>query len=224
MITTNILHVFTDNEGKFGNPLGIIVDENNLIDKSERQKIALQNGYCETVFINNITERNISIYNSTEEIPFAGHAVVGTSYFLNKKYNLPIKYLVGIKGVIESWSEESLIWVKGDLVIMPEWNFEQLESAISVDKLTFDQTILKEHTFVWAWIDKVKGLIRARTFANDWEIPEDEANGSGSMLLAVNLNRNLVIHHGKGSVIYARPSQHGFGEVGGLVIFGLIAS
>lgn len=48
-------------------------------------------------------------------------------------------------------------------------------------------------------------------------IPEDEANGSGSMRLAATLGRKLTIHHGIGSVIYARPSTPGFAEVGGMV-------
>lgn len=70
----------------------------------------------------------------------------------------------------------------------------------------------KEHTIVWSWIDKEKGIVRARTFASDWNIPEDEANGSGAMKLANSLNRNLIIHHGKGSVIHSTPNS-----VGGLV-------
>jgi predicted PhzF superfamily epimerase YddE/YHI9 len=77
----------------------------------------------------------------------------------------------------------------------------------------------KPHTVAWAWIDEAKGLVRARTFAQDWGIPEDEANGSGSMQLAVNLRRKLTLRHGKGSIIHAQPSREvGHAEVGGLVI------
>jgi predicted PhzF superfamily epimerase YddE/YHI9 len=61
-------------------------------------------------------------------------------------------------------------------------------------------------------------MIRARTFAADWGIPEDEANGSGAMRLASTLGKTLEIHHGKGSVIYARRANERFAEVGGRVV------
>lgn len=71
---------------------------------------------------------------------------------------------------------------------------------------------------VWAWIDKKRGLVRARTFAPDWGILEDQANGSGSMQLAKRLGKRLEIYHGLGSVIYARPKNNSFADIGGRVI------
>jgi hypothetical protein len=58
--------------------------------------------------------------------------------------------------------------------------------------------------------------IRARTFAPDWGVPEEEANGSGSMQLAHKLGRNLEILHGKGSIIRASVGSSGI-AIGGLV-------
>ncbi len=118
-------------------------------------------------------------------------------------FKFHVTQLAGIRGPIIIWCEGNLTWVKADLLILPEWKFEQLTKA--------------SETVVWAWIDKKKGIVRARTFVSDWGIPEDEANGSGSMLLASNLGRDLIIHHGKGSIVYTRPSKPGFGEIGGLV-------
>jgi len=71
---------------------------------------------------------------------------------------------------------------------------------------------------VWAWIDEIKGAIRARTFANDWDIPEAEGNGSGSMLLAEKLKRSIEIKHGKGSVIFARPVSNNCVRIGGKIV------
>lgn len=51
----------------------------------------------------------------------------------------------------------------------------------------------------------------------DWGIPEDEANGSGSMKLAHMLNRELTVHHGKGSIVYAKPFDQYVAIVGGRV-------
>ncbi len=74
------------------------------------------------------------------------------------------------------------------------------------------------HTMTWAWIDEVKGLVRARTFMSDWEIAEAEGNGSGSMMLAAALKRPIEIRHGQGSVIFAKPSEYNCAEVGGRVV------
>ena len=101
---------------------------------------------------------------------------------------------------------------------MPPWQYEQRKNAAEIDTLSPTEFSSKKHVFVWAWIDKTNGLIRARTFAQDWGIPEDEANGSGAMMLAATLGRSVEILHGKGSVIYARPQNAGFADLGGQVI------
>lgn len=212
-----ILNVFTNSEGKFGNPVGIVVDLEQKTNTVERQKMATASGFSEIVFVNNIGTKNISIYTPKHEIPFAGHAVVGTAYFLSQEYKTPVSKLVGIGGKTETWKESEFTWVRSSLSIAPKWNYEQLENAAAVESLVLNETLSKEHTVVWAWIDKQKGLIRARTFASDWGIPEDEANGSGSMRLASTLNKEITLIHGKGSVIHARPAKAGNAEVGGLV-------
>lgn len=217
MDKVRILRVFTNEKGEFGNPLGIVVDEKGLFGKKRRQQIATESGFSEVVFINDIQNKNISIYSPQREIPFAGHAVVGATYFLTKEYKMPVTQLIGIKGIIETWQENELIWVRGDLSISPPWNYEQLNNVSLVESISNEQAALKNHTLVWAWLNESKGIIRARTFASDWGIPEDEANGSGSMKLAVNLGKELIVYHGRGSVIYTRPSKSGFADVGGLV-------
>ena len=62
-ITANILRVFANEEGKFGNPVGIIVDESQVFNKDKRQQMALNSGFSEIVFINDIKKRNISIFS-----------------------------------------------------------------------------------------------------------------------------------------------------------------
>ena len=135
MSEMKILRVFTDKDNNFGNPLGIVIDEENSLDKKERQQITIKSGFSEVVFINNIDKRNISIYSPQGEIPFAGHAVVGTTYFLTQEYKIPITQLVGIKGIIKTWQENGLTWVKGKLSLTPPWNYEQLFSASSIKNI-----------------------------------------------------------------------------------------
>lgn len=214
----SILNVFSNDQENFGNPVGIIVDIGNKISKKDRQRIARHSGFSEVVFVNDVASKNISIYSPQREVPFAGHAAVGTAYFLSHEYNMEVTELKGIGGKILTWQEDDFVWVKCSLDILPTWNYEQLKSSQEIEELTPAQMINKEHTVIWAWIDKNKRIVRARTFARDWGIIEDEANGSGSMKLAVTLDRELIIHHGQGSVIHARPSSTpSYAEVGGLV-------
>ncbi len=213
-----ILNVFSDEDGNFGNPVGIIIDIENKVSKEDRQKIAMHSGFSEVVFVNDIKSKYISIYSPQREIPFAGHAAVGVAYFLTHEYKIPVTELVGIGGKIITWQEKDFVWVKCNLSILPAWNYEKFDSPKGIEALAPVQMTDKQHTVIWAWIDEKVGTISSRTFANDWGILEDEANGSGSMKLAIILGRELIINHGRGSVIHARPSSvSDFAEVGGLV-------
>jgi hypothetical protein len=101
---------------------------------------------------------------------------------------------------------------------MQPWNYKQLQTAAAVERIEVESTSTMPHTMIWAWIDERKGLIRARTFAADWEIPEAQGNDSGSMVLAVQLARKLEVHHGKGSVIFALPTPDDCADIGGHVM------
>jgi len=207
-----VLNVFTNENGEFGNPVGIIVDTENKINKENRQQMAIDSGFSEIVFINNLETKDVSILSPTRQIPFAGHALVGVSYFLNNVLNIPTTEIVSMGKVIKSWQENNLIFVEADLSILPNWNLEELKTPSDVEQMEIVVSASKEHSLIWSWTDEEKGRVRARTFASDWDIPEDEANGSGAIKLASILKRNLIIHHGKGSVIYSTPNS-----VGGLV-------
>lgn len=210
------LRVFVDEDGRFGNPVGVVEDIGNLIDGKKRQIMAKDSGLSEIVFIDNIDNQIISIYSPTRQIPFAGHAAVGTAYYLRNKLNKQIKQLISMREKIETWEENDQTWVKAAEDKLPKWNITQIatvEDLEAIDNLKSNYL----HTFLWTWIDEKNGLVRARTLAPDWGIVEDEANGSGSMLLALELNRELEIRHGKGSVIYTRPGKGNAAEVGGRV-------
>lgn len=209
-----VLRVFVSKNGEFGNPVGIVVDEERKIDKTERQKITAKTGFSECVFINNLSSGGVSVFNPQEEVDFAGYALVGAVFYINKVLGKPVDCLKCGSGEIKTWQENDLTWIRAKLAGMLPWKHKQMESVdlvLGADSGDF------EHTMVWAWEDEKKGIVRARTFAPDWGIPEDEANGSGSMHLAAMLKRFLEIHHGKGSVIYARLAENGMAEVGGRV-------
>lgn len=211
-----VLRVFVDKRGDFGNPLAVIVDANNRINPKDRQTITTKMGFSESVFINSLETFDVSIFNPQQEVSFAGHALVGTSNFIRERLGNSIDYMFCKAGKIITWQENDLTWIQASLENTPPWHHKELANPILVENLP-ESEIPKEHTFVWSWIDKDKGVVRARTFAPDWGIPEDEANGSGSMQLSASLGRELEIHHGKGSVIYAKPIENGLVDVGGRV-------
>lgn len=209
------VRVFVDSGDRYGNPIGIVIDEQKKLDTEKRQSIAKKLGYSESVFINGVNIGNVSIFNPRHEVSFAGHALVGTSWFIKKINKKPPQSLTCMGGNILTWQKDGFTWIRANTAMLPPWNIEQLENADDVEN---SNRASKNHTIVWAWIDKNKGTIRARTFAPDWGIPEDEANGSGSMLLAAKLNRKLEIIHGKGSIIYTQPFENDLVDVGGRVM------
>lgn len=218
MAKINITKVFVDENGKFGNPVGIVVDEEHKINDEERQKLATKLNFSETVFIDSLDATpNVSIFNPQHKVKFAGHAVLGTVYFINHVLGENVNRIKCGDEIVTVKLDNDITHINAPLSIMSSWNYEQLDSSGQVEELSKDAISQMKHTFVWAWIDESKGLVRARTFAPDWGIPEDQANGSGSMKLAAQLERSLKIIHGNGSIIHAKPSTVGYAQVGGLI-------
>jgi len=219
-VEVHVVRVFTDKKGKFGSPAGIVIDENRDISPEKRQEITKKLGYSETVFINKVNPVDVSIFALASEIPFAGAPLVGAAWFIEKELDNPIESITCQGKTIKVVHDEGLVWVIAqDLSILPNWNLEELKSPDDVEKLSPLGKPQKEHSYLWAWKDKSLrvGRVRARTIAPDWGISEEEANGSGSMLLANKLGRSLLIKHGKGS--YIRATSGGTGvAVGGLVV------
>ena len=91
------------------------------------------------------------------------------------------------------------------------WSSCELDAPEAVDALT-DRRRLRR-VYVWAWIDEAAGTVRARVFVAEAGIDEDEATGSAALRLTARLDREIEIHQGKGSVLYARPLGDGRAEV-----------
>jgi predicted PhzF superfamily epimerase YddE/YHI9 len=211
------LRVFVDQQRKFGNFVGIVVDEKVSLTVTNRQSIAAQTGFSETVFIDNLSTGTVQIFNPQQEVAFAGHALVGTAYFITQTIGNPLTSLICKNGEVQIWHQDELTWIRSSLDGTPAWHLKQLPRVTTVESLTSTETL--DHTLVWSWIDQQHGTIRARTFAPDWGIPEDEANGSGVMQLAALLGRRIRVIHGQGSIMYANPLVGNFAEVGGAVVY-----
>lgn len=214
----HVYQVFADEEGQFGNQVGIVVDDGGNYSHHKRQTIATQSGFSEVVFINDIAKIKISIHNPQEEINFSGHAIIGAAFHFMSILKIDIQHIEFRTGSANVKFEGEKVWISSSTKNLPPWNFKQLDNRQVVEDFTREQVMDKPHTMIWSWIDQSKGIIRARTFAPDWGIPEDEANGSGAMLLAHQLNQNLTIIHGRGSIIHASPHPNDVMEIGGRVL------
>ncbi|MFZ2026128.1 MAG: PhzF family phenazine biosynthesis protein [Microgenomates group bacterium] len=210
------INVFVDEKNNFGSPLGIVLDEEHKIDAKQRQQIATDLNYSETVFIDDRKTGNINVFSPLRECPFSMYAAHGAAWFMHTELKSRINHLMSNDQTIEIFLKEGKTWVRSKIAILPQWNYAEYGSATEIELLRMDDFLHHEHEMVWAWSDKGKGIIRARTFANDWGIPEDEANGSGTMRLAAMRGKSITVVHGKGSVLYANPFDSDNGEVGGM--------
>lgn len=211
-----VLNVFCNADNLFGNPVGI-VDQADQMSAETRQRVATGLGFSETVFVLNAAQAQIAIHNPQQEIAFSGHAAVGAAWFLTQMLNINLEEMTGRDGQIEAWNEGEITWVRTDLGDTPPWWHERIETVAALESLEGPQSAKQLYTQLWAWSDEAAGLIRSRTFAPAWGIPEDEANGSGCMRLAAALGRDITVLHGQGSVIHARLRLPGTAEAGGRV-------
>ncbi len=215
MAKLHVLRVFVNEEGEWGNPLGVFLDGRSVPGR-ERQRVAADLGYSETVFLDDPQRGGLAIYTPAVEIPFAGHPLVGTAWLLAEEGRAPT--------ALRPPADEVGVRIEGDRAFIEgrgdwsEFYDVELESPAQVDELGGVPDGTGGDVYAWAWIDRAAGTIRARSFAPDFGIPEDEATGSAALGLAVQLGRDLTIRQGRGSLLTARALGGGRGEVGGSVV------
>jgi predicted PhzF superfamily epimerase YddE/YHI9 len=210
----HVLRVFCGEDGGGGNPLGVFL-EGSEVAEVDRQTIATDLGFAETVFVEDRTSGTIRIHTPSEELPFAGHPVVGTGWLLAREGSA-VPSLRAPAGEVPVRSEGAMAWAGG----RPEWVFEiefrQVESPDEVDRLE-RQPEAEESVGIWAWMDESEGVIRERVFVPEHGISEDEATGAAAVALCSRLGRTIEIHQGRGSLIHAQPLPDGMVEIGGRV-------
>jgi predicted PhzF superfamily epimerase YddE/YHI9 len=218
-IDVHVLRVFTDDNGNHGNLLGVV--DANSVEPSDRQRIATELGYSETVFIDipapGLSSAQAHIFTPAAELPFAGHPTVGASWWL-KSRGIDLKTLQVPAGIVQVTYDGDLTAVNARAEWAPEFAIHDLDTAdqvLAVDAADYDDDV--EH-FVWAWTDRENGVLRARVFASHLDIPEDEATGAAAVRMTDYLSRDLTIVQGKGSVIHTVWSPEGWVRVAGRVV------
>ncbi|MER7754361.1 PhzF family phenazine biosynthesis protein [Kitasatospora sp. NPDC097643] len=210
MTDYEVLRVFCGPDGDHGNELGVVRDGAALPDRADRQALARQLGFSETVFVDDPARGVIDIYTPTLRLPFAGHPCVGAGWLLG------VDQLVTPAGVVGVRREAGLTRIEARAEWAPDRTLRQYGSAAEVDALEVPPP--GEWIYAWAWQDEPAGTVRARAFPGRGDgIDEDEATGAAALLLTARLGRALTITQGRGSQLLTGPRPGGLIEVGGRV-------
>jgi len=210
----HVLRVFCAEDGSGGNHLGVFL-EGSEVPEDERQAVAGELGFAETVFVEDRARGELRIFTPEVELPLAGHPLVGTAWLLREQ-GFEVSALRPPAGEVGVRFEREMPFVSANPEWAPPFDFLEVDSPDAVDALA-GQPEGHGNIGVWSWIDEEAGRIRERVFCPEEGIPEDEATGAAAMRLAAVLDRPIEIRQGRGSVIYARPLDDGRVEVGGRV-------
>jgi len=218
-VDVTVLRVFTDSDGKFGNPLGVV--DAGAVEPLQRQQLATELGYSETIFVevpgSGAATAHAHIFTPTMELPFAGHPTVGASWWL-KSVGTPVHTLQVPAGIVPVSYEGELTAVTARAEWAPEFTIYQLRDTTELAAADPDDyTDAGEH-YLWTWLDEDAGTIRSRMFAPQLGIREDEATGAAAVRITEHLSRDLHIIQGAGSVIDTQWSAQGWVRVAGRVV------
>jgi len=208
----HVLRVFVGDRGAGGNPLGVFLNGEEVPGR-ERQGIAADLGFSETVFVEDLERGKLRIFTPKEELPFAGHPLVGTAWLLARE-GFEVPALRPPAGEVPVRIEDGLTFISGRPEWAPPFEHVELDSPAEIDALTGPP---EDHDLagMWAWEDEEAGYVRARVFPVRLGIDEDEATGAHAVRLAARLGREITIRQGEGSLIFAEPRPDGIVEIGG---------
>ena len=218
-IDVTVLRVFTDEDGRYGNHLGVV--DAAVVEPADRQPLATELGYSETVFVNipaaGTHTTQAHIHTPTTELPFAGHPTVGAAWWLNQR-GTPVKTLQVPAGIVQIGYDGDLASVSARAEWAPSFSVYDLATIEELSAADPDDYSDDAEHYLWTWIDREEGSIRSRMFAPRLGIVEDEATGAAAVRMTEYLSRDLVIVQGHGSVITTTWTPEGWVQISGRVV------
>lgn len=208
MRTAHVVRVFTRGDAG-GNHLGVVTDLGGL-DEAAMQEIATQLGYSETVFIDLEADR-VRIFTPADELPFAGHPLVGAAAHLAAHHgreggrletgvgrvafaasatNASVECSIDVH-VIESDDVSTVAEAAGmptpirtaRLGLPKEYLLAEYPTQDVVAELDPDMDALTGRFGFLAYA-RDGAAVKARFFAPGTAVPEDPATGSAAVALA----------------------------------------
>lgn len=207
----HVVRVFTRGDVG-GNHLGVVTEVEGLTAE-DMQAIAAHLGYSETVFID-VPGRSVRIFTPADELPFAGHPLVGTAWILASRFGAPHGELmtgVGTVSYVTSGSRASvectievteiepddvadvavaagmpIPMTTARLGLPKEYLIAEYEDAATVRALAPDMDALVGRFGFLAYA-RADDRVKARFFAPGTAVPEDPATGSAAVALAHSL-------------------------------------
>ena len=86
----HIVRVFTDAQGLFGNHLGVVLDGARY-DAEAGSRLCAELGFSEVVLVDDRAAARLRVFTPKEELPLAGHPLVGTAWLLGRLAGTPVK-------------------------------------------------------------------------------------------------------------------------------------
>jgi trans-2,3-dihydro-3-hydroxyanthranilate isomerase len=206
-----VVRVFTRGETG-GNHLGVISDMVGL-DAIAMQGIATDLGFSESVFIDWPADAvpDVRIFTPGDELPFAGHPLVGTAWVLNTMGPGGVTALRCRLGEVAVRANGAVTWIEspqlgevadsGDAVawvdragleaaidvsrvMMPlEYVLAELPDEGHVAAVSVDMAVVAERFGLLAWA-REGDAVKARFFAPGTAVDEDPATGSAAVAWA----------------------------------------
>ena len=208
----HVLRVFVNEDGEWGNPLGVFLD-GGQVPEPDRQRIAAELGFSETVYVDDPGAGRIRIFTPGLELPFAGHPTVGSAWLLAKT-GRPVAVLQTPAGEVGVRIDGEVAHIAARPEWSPELEYVELDTPAAVRELSGPPGG-SEAAYAWAWIDEAAATIRARCFIEVAGSAAAAATGSAAIVLGDRLGMAVTIHQGRGSVLAVRPLGNGRVEVGG---------
>jgi PhzF family phenazine biosynthesis protein len=162
-IEVTVIRVFTDQGGRFGNPLGVL--DASIVPADQRQQLAYELSYSETVFVDppepGATSARAHIYTPAVEAAFAGHPALGAAWWLRHR-GTPVRTLQLAVGLVEVDYRGDLAVIRASGQWTPEFVIEEMPCPDDVMQADPDDYGDGFAHYLWAWSDRPAGRIRAR--------------------------------------------------------------
>jgi len=140
------IFVFVNKNHKYGNPVKVILDEKKLISEKEKISLVKKSNFSEVVFIDNIKNRKISIYNQQEEIDFAGHSLLGAIFEISRLLNKKINFINCKAGKIKCDIKNNFVSLEAPSKFLPKWNLIEYSSPEKINNIRIQDTKNIKHT------------------------------------------------------------------------------